>query len=199
MPELVGTSTVNPAQQAAGSWGTEKREWSGPFFFFLSYTGKLPQPHLFFFQYSSSLSLSHSPLTPLYAFVSFYCTVCWIVRLSGCHGKHHHHFHLQLQVHLYPTYLLHTAVFVPLHSPLRLTADGSWLMLFLFAVILLDPLSCTIDSSPPISPLLNLPDDADSEGLSDSLSPPPSIVCTFTSTTPLSASSISSLSSSASI
>lgn len=94
MPELVGTTTVNPAQQAAGSWGTESGSGADLFFFLYR---EHPQPHLFFFQYSSS-SLPH---TPLYAFLSFYCIVCWIVRLSGCHGKNH--FHLQLQVHLYPT------------------------------------------------------------------------------------------------
>lgn len=51
-------------------------------------------------------------------------------------------------------------------------------MLFLFAVILLDPLSSTIDSSsPPISSPTPR-DDADSEGFSDSFLPF-SIVCTL--------------------
>lgn len=43
-------------------------------------------------------------------------------------------------------------------------------MLFLFSVILLDPLSSPIDSSPNSPPPI-LRDDADSEGISDSFSP----------------------------
>lgn len=123
MPELVGTTTVNPAQQAAGSWGTENGSGADLFFLPLPIQGT-PQPHLFFLQHSSS-SLTQRSLTPLHAFLSSYCTVRWIVRLSGCHGKHHH-VHLELQVHLYhtisciPPFSSHLTV----HFGLRRMDDG---------------------------------------------------------------------------
>ena len=102
--------------------GEQKTGVERTFFFFPC----LYREHLNLISSSSSilLHLSHHSLTPLHAFLSSYCTVCWIARLSGCHGKHHH-VHLQLQVHLYhticiPPFSSHLTV----HFGLRRMDDG---------------------------------------------------------------------------